>query len=121
MHKRSKGRVCGKSLSTALRTTSLAPAPVSDFAMSLASLAGRFIPVGPATRERILDDEVFGWMQEADKKGVKVVFVADSCHSGGMERSASAFGVRFRKMDTPTIAGDQLRLKAGPTKTAMGR
>jgi hypothetical protein len=45
----------------------------------------------------------------ADKKGVKVVFVADSCHSGGMERSASAFGVRFRKMDTPTIAGDQLR------------
>jgi hypothetical protein len=48
-------------------------------------------------------------------------FVADSCHSGGMERSASAFGVRFRKMDTPTIAGDQLRLKAGPTKTAMGR
>ena len=73
-------------------------------------LLGRFIPVGPATRERILDDEVFGWMQEADKKGVKVVFVADSCHSGGMERSASAPGVRFRKMDTPTIAGDQLKL-----------
>jgi hypothetical protein len=36
-------------------------------------LLGRFVPVGPATRERILDDEVFGWMQEADKKGVKVV------------------------------------------------
>ena len=73
-------------------------------------LLGRFIPVGPGTRERILDDEVFEWMQEADKKGVKVVFVADSCHSGGMERSASAPGVRFRKMDTPTIAGDQLKL-----------
>jgi len=69
-------------------------------------LLGRFVPVGPATRERILDDEVFGWMQEADKKGVKVVFVADSCHSGGMERSASAPGVRFRKMDTPTIAAE---------------
>jgi hypothetical protein len=27
-----------------------------------------------------------------------------------MERSASAPGVRFRKMDTPTIAGDQLKL-----------
>ena len=73
-------------------------------------LLGHFIPVGPATRERILDDEVFEWMQEADKKGVKVVFVADSCHSGGMERSASAPGVRFRKMETPTIAGDQLKL-----------
>ena len=34
------------------------------------------------------------------------VEIADSCHSGGMERSASAPGVRFRKMETPTIAAD---------------
>ena len=44
-------------------------------------------------------------MQEADKKGVKVVFVADSCHSGGMERSASAPGVSFRKMVYPDHHG----------------
>jgi hypothetical protein len=73
-------------------------------------LLGKFLPFGPGTKERILDDEVFEWMQAADKKGVKVVFVADACHSGGMERSASAPGVRFRKMETPTIAADQLPL-----------
>ena len=73
-------------------------------------LLGKFLPLGPGTKERILDDEMFEWVQQADKKGVKVVFVADSCHSGGMERSASAPGVRFRKMETPTIAADQLHL-----------
>jgi Caspase domain len=73
-------------------------------------LLGRFLPFGPGTRERILDDEVFAWVQQADKKKVKVVLVADSCHSGGMERSASASGVRFRKMSVPAISGDQLPL-----------
>jgi hypothetical protein len=71
-------------------------------------LLGKFLPFGPGTKERILDDEVFEWMQAADRKGVKVVFVADACHSGGMERSASAPGVRFRKMATPPIIADQL-------------
>ena len=73
-------------------------------------LLGHFEATGPGTRERILDDEVFEWMQDADKKEVKVIFVADSCHSGGMERSASAAGVKFRKMTVPTIAADQLQL-----------
>lgn len=73
-------------------------------------LLARFLPFGPGTRERILDDELFEWMQQADRKKVKVVLVADSCHSGGMERSASAPGVRFRKMTVPAIAGDQLPL-----------
>lgn len=72
-------------------------------------LLGGFEAGGPGTRERILDDEVFAWMQEADKKKIKVIFVADSCHSGGMERSATAPGVRFRKMDVPKIAGDELQ------------
>jgi hypothetical protein len=73
-------------------------------------LLGHFAASGPGTRERILDDEVFAWMQEADKKGVKVIVVADSCHSGGMERSASAPGVRFRKMTVPAITLDALVL-----------
>ncbi len=73
-------------------------------------LLGHFEPTGPGTRERVLDDEIFEWMQEADKKQVKVIMVADSCHSGGMERSASAPGVKFRKMTVPTITVDQLQL-----------
>lgn len=72
-------------------------------------LLGHFEPSGPGTRERIVDDEVFVWLQQADRKGVKVVFVADSCHSGGMERSASAPGVKFRRMVYPAITDDQLQ------------
>src|SRR5262245_49794394 len=73
-------------------------------------LLGGFAPTGPGTKERVLDDEVFEWMKEADDKGVKVIFVADSCHSGGMERSASASGVKFRKGRFAAIAGDELPL-----------
>ena len=72
-------------------------------------LLGHFEPSGPGTRERIVDDEVYAWLQRADKKGVKVVFVADSCHSGGMERSASAPGVKFRRMIYPAITNDELQ------------
>jgi hypothetical protein len=30
---------------------------------------------------------MFAWLEEADRRGVKVVFVADSCHSGGMSEA----------------------------------
>lgn len=72
-------------------------------------ILGHFEASGPGTRERIVDDEVNAWLSQADKKGIKVIFVADSCHSGGMERSASASGVKFRRMQIPVITGDQLR------------
>jgi hypothetical protein len=72
-------------------------------------LLGDFETSGPGTRERILDDEIFAFMQEADKKQVKAIFVADSCHSGGMERSAAAPGVKFRKMTVRAITGDELK------------
>jgi len=71
-------------------------------------LLGGYQPHGPDTRERIVDDEIFEWMKRADDKHVKVVLVADSCHSGGMERSASAAGVKFRKGNFPAITDDQL-------------
>ncbi len=73
-------------------------------------LLGGFAADGAGTKERILDDEVFQWMKEADDKKVKVIFVADSCHSGGMERSASATGVKFRKGRFAAIANDELPL-----------
>lgn len=72
-------------------------------------LLGEYQSRGPATRERIVDDEIFEWMKQADNKHVRVVLVADSCHSGGMERSASASGVKFRKGNFPALADDRLQ------------
>lgn len=71
-------------------------------------LLGAYQSRGAATRERIVDDELFEWMKQADNKHIRVVLVADSCHSGGMERSASATGVKFRKGNFPAITDDQL-------------
>jgi hypothetical protein len=87
------------------------PAPPSrhDKTTIESFLLGHFEPSGPGTRERIVDDEMFAWLQAADKKGIKVILVADSCHSGGMERSASAPGVKFRRMTYPAITDDQLK------------
>ena len=55
-------------------------------------------------------------MQEADKKGVKVVFVANSCHSGGMERSASrsrrALSQDGRSRPSPAISSSCRRRKS---------
>lgn len=71
-------------------------------------LLAAYQPQGPGTLERIVDDEVSGWFQDADRKGVKVIFVADSCHSGSMNRSAPAVGVKFRKADFGAITDDLL-------------
>lgn len=70
-------------------------------------LAG-FEVEGEGTRERIIDDEIFEWLKQADAKGVRVVFVADSCHSGSMHRSARADTVRFRNGDFGQITQDML-------------
>lgn len=81
-------------------------------------LLGGYHSRGPATRERIVDDELFEWMKQADTKHIRVVLVADSCHSGGTERSASASGVKFRKGNFPAITDD--RLTPAPEEFAVG-
>lgn len=70
-------------------------------------LAG-FGPSGPNTNERIVDDELFLWAKEADDKGVKVILVADSCHSGTMHRVIKQKSVRYRKGKFRDIQNDQL-------------
>lgn len=40
--------------------------------------------------ERIVDDELNQWFAAAAEKGVRVVFVADSCHSGTMTRQSNS-------------------------------
>lgn len=73
-------------------------------------LLGGFSPKAPHNAERIIDDEMFVWLKAADDKGLRVVFIADSCHSGTMYRSAQATGVRFRMVTIPDITDDQLTL-----------
>lgn len=36
--------------------------------------------------ERIVDDTLHDWLKEAGGKGMKVIFIADACHSGTMTR-----------------------------------
>jgi hypothetical protein len=73
-------------------------------------ILGGFTAEGAGSLERIVDDEIADWLRSADLKGVRVVFIADSCHSGTMTRSASARGVRFRNMRIPEVQSDQLVL-----------
>ncbi|WP_455271801.1 caspase family protein [Rhizobium herbae] len=39
--------------------------------------------------EIIVDNELNAWFSQAEAKGLQVLFVSDSCHSGGMSRSFS--------------------------------
>lgn len=60
-------------------------------------LAG-YQSIGERSGERIVDDEIFAWLQMAEDKAIEVIFIADSCHSGTMYR---------------TIAGDQPTYRLG--------
>jgi hypothetical protein len=42
---------------------------------------------GPATAERILDKEINVWLKRIEKKGADTLFLADTCHGGGLTRS----------------------------------
>ncbi len=49
---------------------------------------------GPGTAERILDDEIFDWLKRLAAKGADIIFVADSCHGGGMTKATPRGSVR---------------------------
>ena len=74
-------------------------------------LLGGFRSAGPGTRERILDDELNRWFAGAGERGLRVVFVADACHSGTLTRSvdprAPPSAVRMAQY---TIDADELVL-----------
>lgn len=76
-----------------------------------------FDPKGSADakRERIVDDELRAWFSRAKAKDVKVVFVADTCHSGGMSRSSVTLKTRLAKPVTFKMppASDDMKLGAG--------
>ena len=75
-------------------------------------ILGGFRSTGYGTRERIIDDELNQWFLDAGRKELKVVFVADACHSGTLTRAfdprASALTYRYTRY--PPITDDMLAL-----------
>lgn len=74
---------------------------------------------GPGTKERIIDDEIAAFLKQASDTGVKVLFIADACHSGTMTRGIDSRvrqfkvrallpsgGITFTPPDDMTIEAD---------------
>ena len=82
-------------------------------------LLGGFRSTGPGTRERIFDDELNQWFMDAGRRSLRVVFVADSCHSGTLTRSVDPRAPRpSLRTARYTITDDMLEL-AMPDAAAM--
>jgi hypothetical protein len=61
-------------------------------------------------RERVIDDEMFGWLGAIAKTGASVLFVADACFGGGLVKAPDARAGRpkFRSVNrvlNPELAG----------------
>ena len=82
-------------------------------------LLGGFRSTGAGTRERIFDDELNQWFVDAGRRNLRVVFVADSCHSGTLTRSVDPRAPRpSLRTARYTITDDMLEF-AMPDAAAM--
>ena len=83
-------------------------------------LLGGFRSEGAGTRERIFDDELNQWFLEAGERGLRVVFVADSCHSGTLTRSVDRRAPRpSLRSAAYTISDDMLDLEIPDAAAAI--
>ena len=83
-------------------------------------LLGGFRSTGPGTRERIFDDELNQWFLEAGARDLRVVFVADSCHSGTLTRSIDPRAPRMPlRTAAYTISDDMLELAMPDAAAAL--
>lgn len=55
--------------------------------MDEAFLLNGFETAGENTKERVIDKEMNHWLKELQNKRVDILFVADTCHGGGMMRA----------------------------------
>ncbi len=62
-------------------------------------ILGGYQSIGAAARERIVDDEIFAWLQMAEDRAIEVIFIADSCHSGTMYRDIAGPELTYRVAD----------------------
>ena len=73
-------------------------------------LLGGFRYAGPGTRERIRDDALNRWFLDAGGQRLRVIFVADACHSGTLTRSVDprAPAPTYRYVPSRPVADDLL-------------
>ncbi|AXA45078.1 caspase family protein [Rhizobium leguminosarum] len=64
----------------------------------------------PGSRERIFGDEFKALIRNLETKGADVVFIADTCHAGGMTRDVDPRGaeITWRQAPSYTIEEDDL-------------
>ena len=85
-------------------------------------LLGGFRDTGEGTRERIVDDELNQWFVEAGARDLEVIFVADSCHSGSVTRSADPRApAGVSRQARYTIGDDMLQLDVDPGIATLRR
>ena len=67
-------------------------------------------------RESVFDNELHDWFTEAGRKGIKVVLVSDSCHSGGMDRTVKG-KKRFVQFGDSRMLAELLAMVSGSVGT----
>jgi uncharacterized caspase-like protein len=69
-----------------------------------------FEPTPEGSRQRILGSEFNHFIRQFELRGAKVLFVADTCHGGGMTRDIDprAAEMSFRQVPTYTLTVDKL-------------
>ncbi|MBV8840208.1 MAG: caspase family protein [Alphaproteobacteria bacterium] len=70
-----------------------------------------FEPSGAGTAERIIDKELHALLQRIEQHGAFTLFVADTCHGGGLIRSvdARATDISYRQASVLRIEADELQ------------
>lgn len=72
---------------------------------------------GPNANEKIRDDELYFLFKAADARGIKILFIADACHSGGLVREVGALGAKKRKGRTKRFTRFQTKVaRPAPVK-----
>jgi uncharacterized caspase-like protein len=71
---------------------------------------------GPATRERIIGSEFNTLIKRIEARGAKVLFVADTCHGGGLAREVDprAAEMSYREVPRYRLVEDELKPIATP-------
>jgi len=74
-----------------------------------------FEPTPTGSQQRILGSEFNHFIRQFELRGAKVIFVADTCHGGGMVRDIDprAEDMSFRQIPTYTLLVDELKPISG--------